>query len=124
VTFELTQEETTAVLRWVPHLEADRLNVFGSRPNATMRVEFDTGNSRDIATAQILIAVRALTNLRDEKPYKIIGTPAPIIADHKSLTHLIGRFQGISQATLDELEERVMRRAAERAADDDKGIKH
>lgn len=125
-TFELTPEETTTVLRWVPNLDADRKELFGSRPSGTMILHYDSDETLDIAAAQLVLAANGLRALGKVPPYSEgSGLPIVVAIDLRRLALIAGRFGGVPQEIMEQIE-RLADRAARAAVgdDDEKTTKH
>lgn len=106
-TFELTAEETTAVLRWVPHLEADRKQVFGSPPSARMTIHFFDDDNIHVALAQLAIVSRALCALGREPPFNTRGLPPIVARDLKWIGRAMLKLAGKSRDEIDALDQQA-----------------
>lgn len=88
---EFTAAETTAILRWVPQLDADRKELFGSRPTARMVCHFDIDDTRIVALCQVTLIVNQFRMLLAQ------GSPTPpdvIANDLRLLGHVAFRLTG------------------------------
>jgi hypothetical protein len=95
----LSSDETAAVLRWVPHLYADRKDIYGASPT-TMRVQFHSDDARDVATAQLVMATREMKDAATAGPWQ--SPPSIILRDLETLVRVIGRLCGLDDKQLDE----------------------
>lgn len=120
--FSLTPPEATAVLRWCPNIEADRKEIFGSRPGATMTLHYEREESRTVALTQLSIAVlglKALGDLPNAPPF-----PPVLSTDIRLLGRLVFRLNGLSDTEIDEIDKQAQALAFKLFVGDDDPTKH